>query len=50
MELEIINVTVTSEAKQVLLDYQREHNIRHQGNALDKLLIDLKDVMIDGKR
>jgi len=42
MKLEIINVTVTEEAKQVLLDYQRKNNIRHQGNALDQLLLDLK--------
>ena len=43
MELARINVVVPIEAKQVLLDYQKEKGIRDQGNALTQLLIELKE-------
>lgn len=43
MPTELINQSVSAEAKQVLLDFQEKHNIRGQGNALERLLLKFKE-------
>jgi len=41
--IERINVSVIGDAKQILIDYQSEHNIRDQGQALAEILIKFKE-------
>lgn len=43
MPTELINQSVSAEAKQVLRDFQEKHNIRGQGNALERLLLEFKE-------
>lgn len=42
MKLSGINCTVSYDAKRILLDYQAEHEIGSQGNALERLLTEFK--------
>ncbi|MGP8322436.1 MAG: hypothetical protein ACT6FG_00340 [Methanosarcinaceae archaeon] len=44
MTIERINAPVTWDAKQVLLNFQKENNIRDQGNALTELLLQFKEL------
>lgn len=45
MTTELINQSVSNEAKQVLLDFQEKNKIRNQGNALNDLLLEFKKFM-----
>ena len=42
MVMQRINVTVSDEAKDALLDYQRRHRIKRQDDAMDEILMGLK--------
>ena len=44
MTIERVNVPVSGEAKQILLTFQKENNIRDQGNALTELLLKFKEL------
>lgn len=39
-----INVIVSDEAKKILLEYMKKHDLNSQDTALDKFLLDNKEV------